>query len=89
MATIIERNFDFLRRKVRMVKLKDEVKIEQLANFGFVKMNYDYKISVGALDIFCNIETREINGIGFWPVGDRIVLRELEDLKIKHLFNVT
>lgn len=73
-----------------MIKLKEEIEIEKLKEYGFSENKYHYKTNIGALDIYCNKETREISGVGFYPVGDRIVFRALkEDLGMENLVDIT
>lgn len=71
-----------------MIKLKDEIEIDRLTEYGFKKREYDYKLSIGAFDLFCDIGSRIFNGIGFWPVGDRIILRAIRDRHLEELINV-
>lgn len=63
-----------------MVKLKKNVPLEKLKEYGFEEKEYDYQLKIGALDLYCNKITRKITGFGFYPVGDRIVMREISDL---------
>lgn len=73
-----------------MIKLKEEIEIEKLKEYGFSENTYNYKTNIGALEIYCDKETRKIGGVGFYPVGDRIVFRALkEDLGMENLVDVT
>ena len=70
---------------MKMGKLKDGIKIEQLKEYGFVSNGYEYRLSIGAFALHCNIETKQMGGCGFYPVGDRIVMRQLIDLGMGNL----
>lgn len=73
-----------------MIKLKESIEIEKLKDYGFSENSYYYKTNIGALEIYCDKETRKIGGAGFYPVGDRIVFRALkEDLGMENLVDVT
>lgn len=63
-----------------MIKLKKNVPLEKLKEYGFEEKEYEYQLKIGALDLYCNKTTRKITGFGFYPVGDRIVMREINDL---------
>lgn len=72
-----------------MIKLREEIEIEKLKEYGFSENRYNYKANIGALEIYCDKETRKISGVGFYPVGDRIVFRALkEDLRMESLVDV-
>lgn len=72
-----------------MIKLKESIEIEKLAEYGFTENKYNYETNIGSLSIYCEKETRKISGVGFYPVGDRIVFRALkEDLGIEKLVDV-
>lgn len=68
-----------------MVKFKKNIPLEKLKEYGFEENDYDYQLKIGALDLYCNKETRKITGFGFYPVGDRIVMGEINDLGMSKL----
>ncbi len=72
-----------------MIKLKSEIELERLKDYGFARKGNDYIATIGALDIYCNTGTRKITGCGFYPVGDRIVMRELEELGMAEIVTVS
>lgn len=72
-----------------MIKLKDRVNIEKLIEYGFLESKHHYSKKCGALEIYCDKETRKIYGIGFYTVGDRIVLRQLRDWKMDNIVDIT
>lgn len=63
-----------------MIKLKKNIPLEKLKEYGFEEKENDYQLKIGALDLYCNKTTRKITGFWFYPVGDRIVMREIIDL---------
>lgn len=63
-----------------MINLKKNVPLEKLKEYGFEEKEYDYQLKIGTLDLYCNKTTRKITGFGFYPVGDRILMREISDL---------
>ena len=74
-----------------MIKLKDGIDKNRLRNFGFKTYNYNDDIvikEIGALSIYIDLKTRNITGIGFYPVGDRIVLDNIKGLVSKRLVDI-
>jgi hypothetical protein len=66
-----------------MLKIKDDVTKEQLQKFGYEAYSYSRYImtkSFGALTVYIHLDTHEIYGIGFYPVGNRIVLPHIKNL---------
>lgn len=64
-----------------MIKLLDTVDKQTVEKYGFIEKSSNYHIKTcGALDIYINWTSREITGIGFYPVSDRIVANEVTDL---------
>ena len=70
------------------IKLKSDIELEHLESYGFKRKGNDYIATIGALDIYCNTDTRKITGYGFYPVGDRIVMRELEELGMSEIVTI-
>ena len=68
-----------------MIKLKKNIPLEILKEYGFEENEYDYQLKIGDLDLYCNKATRKITGFGFYTVGDRIVMREISDLGMSKL----
>lgn len=71
-----------------MVKLKKEINIEKLKEYGFSESKYNYSKKCGALEVYCDKDTRKIYGIGFYTVSDRIVLRQLKDWEMDNIVDV-
>lgn len=61
-----------------MIKLKENVTAQMLEGYGFKQISEKkYRITVGALYIYANVESRLISGVGFFPVGSRVVMETL------------
>lgn len=64
-----------------MIKLTDIVDKQMIEGYGFIEKSSDYHVkTIGALDIYVNWISREITGIGFYSVSDRIVADNITDL---------
>lgn len=48
-----------------MIKLKKNIPLEILKEYGFEENEYDYQLKIGALDLYCNKTTRKITGLVF------------------------
>lgn len=42
-----------------MIELKKNIPLEKLKECGFEENEYNYQLKIGALDLYCNKETRK------------------------------